>query len=317
MAHELEFANGAAQMAYAGDIPWHGLGKEVSPDLTPDQMMKEAGLDWEVNKVPLYAELGEKRVYSGAEALVRSTDNRILDVVTQNWNPCQNREAFEFFNDFIGNGDMQMHTAGSLRNGKYVWALAKVNESFDLFGGDKVDSYLLFSNPHQFGKSITVQFTPIRVVCMNTLSLSLSTKADRMLRVDHRQSFNGDSVKETLGIAKEKLTKYKEMAAFLGSKLYTAEALLNYFKEVFPSSSQKEEAETSRAAKLAREIVHVQPGHDYAEGSWWQAYNAVTYLTDHELGRTNDNRMFSSWFGTNKDRKIKALNLAVEMAEAS
>ena len=317
MAHELEFVGDQAQMAYVGDVPWHGLGKQVIGDLTPDQMMKEAGLDWEVGKIPLYAEIEGKKIYSGAEALVRSSDNRILDVVSENWNPCQNREAFEFFNDFIGNGDMQMHTAGSLRGGKFVWALAKVNESFDLFGGDKVDSYLLFSNPHQFGKSITIQFTPIRVVCMNTLSLSLTTKTDRMLRVDHRNEFDGDAVKESLGIAKDKLMKYKEMAAYLGSKMYTAENLVNYFNEIFPSTSAKKTNEPSRAAKLAKEVVNIQPGSDYAEGSWWQAYNAVTYLTDHELGRTADTRMYSSWFGGNKDRKVRALNLAVEYAEAA
>jgi len=318
MAHELEFVNGVAQMAYVGDVPWHGLGTEVIGDLTPEQMMEAAGLNWDVHKVPLYADMiSGKRVYTGSDALVRTTDERILDVVTQNWNPCQNSEAFEFFNDFVGNGDMQMHTAGSLRNGKFVWALAKVNESFDLFGGDKVESYLLFSNPHQFGKSITIQFTPIRVVCMNTLSLSLSSSVDRMLRVDHRKVFDGDTVKETMGIAKDKLAKYKKMAEFLGSKLYTVDSLMEYFKQVFPSTSGKESKDPSRAAALAKEIVNVQPGYDFAEGSWWQAYNAVTYLTDHELGRSNDNRMYNSWFGGNKDRKIKALNLAVEYAEVA
>ena len=65
-------------------------------------------------------------------------------------------EAFDFFSDFVKAGDMEMHTAGSLDDGKMVWALAKVNESFELFKGDKVDSYLLFSNPHQYGKSSSI-----------------------------------------------------------------------------------------------------------------------------------------------------------------
>ena len=29
MAHELEIVNGNAQMAYVGDVPWHGLGTKV------------------------------------------------------------------------------------------------------------------------------------------------------------------------------------------------------------------------------------------------------------------------------------------------
>ena len=319
MSAMVETINGVAQMAFVGETPWHGLGTRVSAELTPKEMQIAAGLDWKVKKIPMFADIAGKQVYCGMDALVRETDNRVFGPVTQGWIPNQNDEAFEFMNDFVANGDMEMHTAGSLRGGKYVWALAKVNESFDLFGGDKVESYLLFCNPHQFGKSITIQFTPIRVVCWNTLSLSLSTAVDRMLRVDHRKTFDGDTVKETMGVAKDKLLKYKEMASFLGSKRYTMDELINYFNDVFPNSSKDEEKskEPSRTASLANAIIHEQPGAEYAEGSWWQAYNAVTYLTDHELGRTADNRMYNSWFGNNRDRKIKALNRAVEYAEAS
>lgn len=76
-----------------------------------------------------------------------------------------------------------MHTAGSLKGGQQVWALAKIKESFDVFGDDTVESYLLFSNPHQYGKSINVRFTPVRVVCNNTLTMSLESKADRAVAV--------------------------------------------------------------------------------------------------------------------------------------
>ena len=61
MAHEVEMINGVAQMAYAGDLPWHGLGTEVSNDLTPQQMMSKAGLDWTVNKVDAFVEVDGER----------------------------------------------------------------------------------------------------------------------------------------------------------------------------------------------------------------------------------------------------------------
>lgn len=326
MAHELEIVNGEAMMAYAGDVPWHGLGTKVLPDLTPDQMLEAAGLNWEVNKIPLFAEVDGKRIKTGAEALIRSTDDKVLTIVTDTWNPCQNREAFEFFNDFVGAGDMEMHTAGSLMGGKHVWALAKIKESFELFGGDKVEGYLLFSNPHQFGKSIDVRFTPIRVVCNNTLTLSLGANSQRMVKVNHRRQFDGDEVKQTLGIATEKLAKYKDMAEFLGSKRYTADSIVNYFNQVFPKTSDsKKELEAanenmvvfSRAAKLAMENLNSQPGAEFAPGTWWNAYNSVTYLTDHLLGRSNDTRLYSAWYGVNQAKKVQALNLAVEMAEAA
>ena len=117
MAHELEFVNGKAQMAYAGDVPWHGLGVKVSNDLTPEQMLKAAGLDWTVDPVDLFAEVGGDRLPTGHRALVRSSDQKVIDVITNDWNPVQNSEAFEFFNDFVAHGDMSMVTAGSLKDG--------------------------------------------------------------------------------------------------------------------------------------------------------------------------------------------------------
>ena len=90
-------------------------------------------------------------VPTGQKSLVRSTDGKILTNVGENWTPVQNEEAFNFFGEYVLAGNMEMHTAGSLKGGQMVWALAKVKDSFELFGGDKVDSYLLFSNPHQYG----------------------------------------------------------------------------------------------------------------------------------------------------------------------
>ena len=241
---------------------------------------------------------------------------------SNDWNPVQNHEAFEFFDEYCRVGDMEMHTAGSLKDGQIVWGLAKVKDSFDLFKGDQVDSYLLFTNPHKFGQCIDVRFTPIRVVCNNTLTLSLSQKSDRVVKKNHRTEFNAAEVKQTLGIATEKLAKYKEMAAFLGSKRYTEETAKQYFNTVFPVIAYNKEKgpqrkELSKSATRALEVLDTQPGARFAEGSWWQAFNAVTYLTDHEIGRSQDTRLQSAWFGANKNLKIKALETAVEFAEAA
>jgi phage/plasmid-like protein (TIGR03299 family) len=320
MAHELEMIGDAASMAYAGDLPWHGLGTKVPSDLSPEQMMKAAGLDWEVEKFPAFAEVNGKRIDTGRSALVRTSDNKFFDMVGDDWNPVQNREAFEFFNDFIAAGDMEMHTAGSLKGGRNIWALAKVNESFEINGDDKVEGYLLFSNPHQYGKTVDVRFTPIRVVCNNTLTMSLNGTAERMFKMNHRQVFDGDMVKEVLGVSKDKLARYKEMAEYLSTKRYNNESIVEYFNRVFPMTTRKEVDPLelqSRAAKLAYEVLETQPGAEYAAGSWWQAFNAVTYSTDHLLGRSADTRLTSAWFGYNQRRKLEAGNLALEMAEAA
>lgn len=322
MAHMIEEIDGVAQMAYAGDVPWHGLGTKVPADLTPEQMLEAAGLNWTVQKYPTFAILDENDpdsvVETGQSALIRSKDKKLLDVVSDDWNPVQNAEAFDFFNEFVMAGDMEMHTAGSLKDGQIVWGLAKVKESFELFKGDKIDSYLLFSNFHKYGFSTDVRFTPIRVVCNNTLTLSLNSKVERMVKISHRKQFVASDVKDMLGIATDKLQKYKEMAQFLGSKKAKTESIIEYFERIFPLNSKNpEDGKRSKNADIALSIIDTQPGSEFAQGSWWQPFNAVTFMTDHVIGRSADSRIQSAWYGYNKGLKTKALELAVEMAEAA
>jgi len=311
MAHEVE------TMAYAGESPWHGLGTPVHNDLTPDQMLVKAGLDWTVDKVPSFVNINGEQIQTGQQALVRSSDNSILSMVSDDWNPCQNHEAFEFFNDFVMEGDMEMDTAGSLKQGKNVWALAKVKDSFEILGGDKVESYLLFSNPHEYGRCIDIRFTPIRVVCNNTLTLSLAGKSDLMVRLNHRSKFDPAMVKQTLGIASKKLGTYKDMAEFLASKTYTSESVVEYLKEVFPSLTKKDNSIMSRPATQAFEVLETQPGAEFGKNSFWQAFNATTYVVDHVLGHSQETRLQSAWYGDNRKRKLVALEKAVEFAEAA
>ena len=316
MAHEVE------TMAYAGELPWHGLGTEVSNELTPLQMMQKAGVDWEVEQQKIVTESGLE--INDKVALVRTSYNTLLDVTGKDWKPVQNEEAFTFFSEFVAAGDMEMHTAGSLKEGRNVWALAKVKESFDVFGEDRVDSYLLFSNPHQYGKAVDVRFTPIRVVCNNTLTFSLQSASKNSVKVGHRTAFDADTVKETLGLASEKFAKYKEMAQFLGSRKVTAESLIQYYNDVFPTTSRKEEKtpvvvydDMSKAAKMCYDALEVQPGAQFAAGTWWQAFNSVTYYTDHLQGRNSENRLHNQWFGYNQAKKVTAAEKAVAYATAA
>lgn len=311
-------------MAYAGEVPWHGLGTKVNDDLSPNQIMVKAGLDWQVDKVPTYARVGEIEVPTGQEALVRSSDNKVLTQVGKNWYPVQNEEAFEFFSEYCLAGDMSMETAGSLRDGKMVWGLAKVKESFDIGKNDQVDSYLLFANPHEYGKSIDIRFTPIRVVCNNTLSMALASVKNQGAKLNHRKVFDADHVKETMGLASEKFSQYKDVAQFLASKNFSAKALVQYYNEVFPRTYQGKKPVTvekfedlSTTGQDAYSVLETQPGAEMGAGTWWQALNSVTYLTDHKMGREADSRMASAWFGRNQTRKIKAVEKAVEYAEAA
>lgn len=266
MAHMLEMIGNTASMAYAGETPWHSLGAKVGNDLTPAEMMKAAQCDWSVHEVESYVEFNGQKIPTGMKALVRDRDNKVLTQVGPNWKPVQNETAFEFFSDFVKAGDLQMNTAGSLKEGKIVWALAKVNESFSLFNGDKVDSYLLFSNPHEYGKSIDIRFTPIRTVCNNTLTLALNTKSDHFVRLNHRNEFDPNEVKKVLGMADMKLTKYKEAAEALGSKQVTEQTMRQYFRDLLGSSA-KEGKDLTRTGDRLMELVETQPGAEFAKGS--------------------------------------------------
>jgi phage/plasmid-like protein (TIGR03299 family) len=334
MSHELEIVNGQAQMAYTGDVPWHGLGVRVGSDLTPQEMMQAAGLDWSVERFPMTTQVGDRIVnVPGKQALVRSSDNKVLDVVGDQWIPVQNEDAFQFFDDYVKAGGMSMHTAGSLKDGKIIWGLAKVNESFSLFGGkDEVESYLLLSNPHNYGRGVDVRFTPTRVVCNNTLSMALDGKASLGISLNHRQEFDVEKVKVALDIASKQMSVYAEAAEFMGSKRYTQDRLVEYFSRVFPKTTGKNKGLSfedlmsemrsgknvlSRNASAALEAVDTQPGANLGAGTWWSAYNAVTYMTNHTLGSSQDTRLQSAWFGHNRNTNIEALGLAVEYAEAA
>jgi hypothetical protein len=149
-------------------------------------------------------------------------------------------------------------------------------------------------------------------------------KSNNSVKLGHRVEFDPSQVKKSLGIATEKLNTYKEMAAFLGSKRFTQDSYIEYLNAVYPRTADKRvqgkglSVETlSRNARLAYDALEQQPGANFAEGSWWQAFNSVTFITDHVQGRNEDNRLYSSWFGGNQVRKRDALKTAVEYAEAA
>ena len=315
MPHEIE------NMAFTNEKPWHGLGIEVANNLSSEEMMIAAGCDWTVAKAAIFTHYsGVEILVEGSAALLRTSDNKVLDIVGEDWEPLQNAEAFKFFKEFIDAGQMTMETAGSLKGGQLVWALAKVGKSFTLFGGDRVEAYLLFTNSHKYGLTIDVRFTPIRVVCNNTLTMALGGKGN-YFKVSHRVVFDAAKAKETLKIAEAKLDAYEAAAAFLGSKRYTEETVADYFNQVFPVQVVKEKVEAKRKvsknANLAQLALIHQPGVEFAPGSWWQAANSISYVTDHLMGRTEEARVENFWYGPVKDKKNQAFELALEMAKKS
>ena len=151
--------------------------------------------------------------------------------------------------------------------------------------------------------------------------MSLSDKSKNEVALNHRKAFDPTIVKEQLGIAHEKFEMYKDAARFLAKKQTKVEDLVQYFNAIFPNGDKTKEVKTyedlSRTAKKTYDVLEIQPNAEFAMNTYWNAVNAVTYMTDHELGRNADTRMQSAWFGANQTKKLKAMNLALEMADVA
>lgn len=156
-------------MFYVGETPWHGLGTEIKYAPTSEEAIRIAGLDWDVIPKPIYDELG--RELKGYKVNTRSSDNKILGIVTNRYQIVQNREAFAFTDALLGDG-VTYETAGSLASGKRVWMLAKMKNT--TIAEESIDPYLVFTNTHDGTGAVRVAITPIRVVCQNTLNLALA-----------------------------------------------------------------------------------------------------------------------------------------------
>lgn len=157
-------------MFYVRVAPWHGLGVCVEEALSSGDALRESGLDWNVFQRPLLTD--DYVPVPGFKANIRDTDNRILGVVSDRYKIVQNEDAFKFTDALLGEG-VRYETAGSLNEGRKVWVLAKLPNSYSL-GGEEIAPYLVFSNSHDGNGSIRVAVTPIRVVCQNTLNLALN-----------------------------------------------------------------------------------------------------------------------------------------------
>lgn len=317
MAHNVE------SMSYIkGQTPWHGLGNPVSNNLTIEEFQKAAGVDWEVYVDDMYLRMPDGSYQESArKVLRRDSDHKELTWMSGEWHPVQNKEGFEFFREWCELGGMELNTAGSLQGGQIVWVLAKTQEKFALFGRDVTDNYMLFTIPHQYGQATSVRSTMVRVVCNNTLSMALGAKSDMKVSVSHRTKFDAEQVKQALLSNAQKMSKYKDAAKFISKKMYTPETLNEFMATVFPKITTKEAANEnnllSRNAMLAISVMDTQPGAKYGAGTWWQALNAVTFTVDHLIGRSRDSALTSAWYGTNRHKKLVALNQAVEMAKVA
>jgi len=324
---------GAIWSDKVGDTPWHGLGTFVGDDLSADEMMKVAGLDWEVAMQPAYTKnsAGEFVEVVERQALVRTSDNKFFDFSSKQWKPVQNADVFKFFDQFVKAGDMKMEAAGALRGGKIVFALAHLGEKSDhtLSDGDKLKSYLLAANAHEVGQSFTMKQTNTRVVCANKLAIALgadwgSTNAKDeagTFKMTHYREFDEqamDEAQEMVGLARDKFGKFAKLANQLKRIGITHEVVMNVIAPIYaPKIEAKdlivdfEKHKTPTLAKLL-ESLNLAPGAEPRTA--WGLLNAVTHYEDHVSGRSADARQASGLFGAGAHRKLLATRAVMALA---
>jgi phage/plasmid-like protein (TIGR03299 family) len=321
-------------MAAVGKMPWAGLGVEVSNNMSPEQMLKAAKCDWTVSlRKTAYKNTKGVWVEDPSKLkLVRDSDDFPLTTCGTSWKPVQNTEVADFFKKFVTSGHMTMEHMGSLDHGRYLWALANINQSFTLGKEDAIKNYLLLIQPHVQGRAMVFKFMSIRQWCWNTLGLLLGTGVGRKgvigngFRMAHSMKFDDkmrSKAEEALGFAVKQTTELKEAVTLLSKKKVTAQKVEEYFCEVLKFDPKKADKKKDGGIKeprmlpLLRTALVQSPGAQLgtAQGTMWGAYNAISYVSDHELGRSRDTALRNAWLGHLATVKKQAFELAIAYAK--
>jgi phage/plasmid-like protein (TIGR03299 family) len=314
MAHEIE------TIAYFGELPWHRLGTALEEADLYDwpTASRKAGLDWEVELVPLLTADTQARVTH--RAVRRTSDSRVLGVVGPRYAPLQNKDAFAWFQPFLDAREASLHTAGSLKGGSRIWVLAKLNrDPLVIAEGDEVEKYVLLSHGHDGSLAVRCGFTPIRVVCQNTLSMAHGCDTSKLIRLKHTRDVleNLANVREIMNLANQEFEATAEQYRRLARRSVNQADLRKYVKRVLKVEDEQEGS--SRLRNLMEEIVGLAEtgrGNNIpsVRGTLWTAYNGVSEWLTYNRGRSKDSRLNSLWFGDGALTNRHALEVALDMA---
>jgi phage/plasmid-like protein (TIGR03299 family) len=316
MAHELTIReNGFAEMAFVGSTPWHGLGQELTRDADMETWRKQAGLDWSIQTAPVQYTNGEIHTFEGQQVLYRSDNNNALSIVSDRYQIVQPGDVLEFFRDLVESQGYRLHTAGSLKGGKRIWALAETGKAAEVVNGDAVGGYLLLATSCDKGMATNARFTSVRVVCANTLAMAMG-QSSNVVNVPHSTAFVPENVKQQLGIAANQFDSFMLMAKELAriqlssakvdatvGRLIAGAELETRKRDVANTFAYKKIMELFEGGGMGSDITGVR-------GTAWGLVNAVTeYVDHHARSRTNDARLNSAWFGRGDDLKTNAVQM--------
>jgi len=314
MAHNID------TMAYSGEVPWHGLGTKVDKVMTAEEAIIAGGLGWKVKKEPIYLKSG--KMIADKFATVREDRGLPLGVVGDRYTVLNNKDAFSFLDAVVTEKDAIYHTVGSLGNGERIWLLAKLPKSVVVTHDDVVDQYLLLSNSHDGTSAVTVRFTPIRVVCQNTLIASFR-ESSHIVSIRHSGDMAG-KVKEArrvLGISSKFYEQFGQMAQAMTKVSMNKDTVETFLAGL---GLGKDDIESTRAKNVKAEVLeyaHTGKGNALpgVEGTLWAYLNGAVEYVDYGRKVRNvgdniaSNRLESVWFGSGAELKRKAWDTAVQM----
>ena len=318
--------DGRDAVMMVGTPAWHGLGQVLSEPQTSHEAMKQAGLDWTVEKRGLVAEKDQAPV-NGFLGLQRSDTKEIISVVGDRYRPIQNSDAFSFMDSIVGGKHAMYHTAGALGMGERVWMLAKLPGTLTVKGvdGDQVEKFLILVNSHDGTSSLRCFFSGVRIVCQNTLNMALGDAKDGIaIRHTKNAMTRVDEAKKVLGIAHKFYDDFQSVIDRLASKKIGKVDSDSYLKLLLPDN--RDDKKSTRRENIRAEMLRLSvegAGNDMPGigGTMWALYNGVTEYVDHARATrgTDDsvrakNRLNSVWFGSGARLKQKALDLALQVS---
>lgn len=313
MAHNVE------KMAYVGQTPWHGLGNKLTKGSTLDVWKKEAGLDWDVLSAGVTYTGNDDKTHDVGDRVVlyRSDNNDPLGIVGDRYKVVQPGEVIDFYDDLVETMGFHLHTAGSLKGGRIIWALAETGNQFTLPGKDKVEGYLMLSTSNDKSMATRAMFTSVRVVCNNTLSMALNRDGKKGISVTHASNFDAKDVKEQLSLYDAGWKSLHEYAKAMATRKMSDKEASLFFSEVFQirGKTLEETAETKAIKRMEELFAGEAIGHDLASsnGTLWGAVNCITQYLDHERGNTPDTRLMNSWFKKGSRQKLEAYQKAIDL----
>jgi len=327
MAHQLtERNNGFVEMAYLGETPWHGLGQKVQKGATIEEWMVSAGMDWTIQEAPVEFSYKANNMkvrgkVADKKVLYRSDTFAPLGTVGDGFKVVQPHDVLEFFRDLTQGAGFAVETAGTLFGGRRFWALANIGDDCEVVPGDKIGGYLLLCTGADGTLATMGKFTTVRVVCNNTLSMSLGESGQH--KVSHKTTFNPESMKSKLGLVHTEFNRFAENMKRLSDKQISAARAERLAFELLKPVDAEVNLETIDKISNSRAFKSILSMFDGGgqgsnitgvAGTGWGFLNAVTEYVDHEARATSiDNRLNSAWFGPGEDLKNKALAIMTSL----